>query len=164
MILAGDIGGTNTRLGLFASGASRPVPVDVRAYPTGDFPSLRTPASNLGLADGPMMIINALKLSDELRNQLIQEMFMDDPGQAARMSPGHREVAKAMQPKFAPLEQYYKISTAGGLHRVQAFVASSSIRRAVPDNYSPTSYLINTLLPSNNNHRVMDYVATVMFE
>src|SRR5512137_1939952 len=42
MLLAGDIGGTNTRLGLFASGASRPVPVDVRAYATDGFPSLES--------------------------------------------------------------------------------------------------------------------------
>ena len=40
MLLAGDIGGTNTRLGLFEAGASRPVPVDVRTYATGGFDSL----------------------------------------------------------------------------------------------------------------------------
>ena len=40
MLLAGDVGGTNTRLGLFAAEAPRPAPLEVRTYPTGDFPGL----------------------------------------------------------------------------------------------------------------------------
>jgi glucokinase len=42
MLLAGDIGGTNTRLGLFAADAFRPVPVEIRTYATGAFPALET--------------------------------------------------------------------------------------------------------------------------
>lgn len=42
MLLAGDIGGTNTRLGLFEAAAPRPAPVEVRTYPTGDFPTLES--------------------------------------------------------------------------------------------------------------------------
>jgi len=42
MLLAGDIGGTNTRLGLFDAADPRPVPVVVRAYPTDGFPSLES--------------------------------------------------------------------------------------------------------------------------
>ncbi|MDO8834548.1 MAG: glucokinase [Vicinamibacterales bacterium] len=38
MLLAGDIGGTNARLGLFRSGVSRPVLEHTRAYPTSAFP------------------------------------------------------------------------------------------------------------------------------
>jgi hypothetical protein len=38
------------------------------------------------------------------------------------------------------------------------------INLSVPDNYSPTSYLINTMLPDNGRHRQLDYVATIMFE
>jgi glucokinase len=40
MLLAGDVGGTNTRLGLFARAAPRPSPVEARTYATGDFPTL----------------------------------------------------------------------------------------------------------------------------
>jgi hypothetical protein len=36
--------------------------------------------------------------------------------------------------------------------------------RKVPDNYSPTSYLINTLLPVDNSNRTMDYVATIVIQ
>lgn len=40
MLLAGDVGGTKTFMGLFARGASRPEAVDVRSYRTLDFPGL----------------------------------------------------------------------------------------------------------------------------
>jgi glucokinase len=40
MLLAGDVGGTNTRLGLFTTDALRPSPAEVRTYATGDFPTL----------------------------------------------------------------------------------------------------------------------------
>lgn len=42
MLLAGDVGGTNTRLGLFTADSLRPVPVEVRAYATADFPTLES--------------------------------------------------------------------------------------------------------------------------
>lgn len=40
MILAGDLGGTKTLLGLFTAGGTRPVPVEVRDFPTLDYPGL----------------------------------------------------------------------------------------------------------------------------
>lgn len=40
MILAADIGGTKTLIGLFAFDPRRPTPVDVRSYPTTDYPGL----------------------------------------------------------------------------------------------------------------------------
>ncbi len=40
MLLAGDIGGTKTLLGLFAPGTSRPAMVAMQRYGTGDFPEL----------------------------------------------------------------------------------------------------------------------------
>ena len=42
MLLAGDIGGTNTRLGLCEAASPRSAPVEVRTYPTGDFPTLES--------------------------------------------------------------------------------------------------------------------------
>lgn len=42
MLLAGDIGGTNTRLGLFTAAVPRPAPVEVRTYATDGFPSLES--------------------------------------------------------------------------------------------------------------------------
>jgi glucokinase len=40
MLLAGDVGGTKTLVGVFARGGERPRPVAVRSYPTLDFPDL----------------------------------------------------------------------------------------------------------------------------
>ena len=40
MLLAGDVGGTKTRLGLFKAIGRRPPPVATREYATLDFPSL----------------------------------------------------------------------------------------------------------------------------
>ena len=42
MLIAGDIGGTNTRLGLFEAASPRPSPIDVRTYGTGAFPTLES--------------------------------------------------------------------------------------------------------------------------
>lgn len=39
MLLAGDVGGTKTLLGLFALGDARPVPTEVRSYATATFPA-----------------------------------------------------------------------------------------------------------------------------
>lgn len=40
MLLAGDLGGTKTLLGLFTPAVGRPTPLDVREYTTRDFPGL----------------------------------------------------------------------------------------------------------------------------
>ena len=40
MLLAGDVGGTKTLLGIFAPEAPRPVLLEVRSYPTQSFGSL----------------------------------------------------------------------------------------------------------------------------
>ncbi len=139
-----------------------PIMTPMRA--TGNITSLRTRGSYPGLAEGPLLVLDALKLPNDKRLPLISSMFVDDPKIIAKMSEGHREVAQTMSPRFAPLQDYYRRATAGGVQRATAYVNSAVIRNAVPDNYSPTSYLINTLLPANNNFRTMDYVATVMFE
>ena len=48
-------------------------------------------------------------------------------------------------------------------HRRRASSAPPSTG-GIPENYSPTSFLINTLLPANNVNRTMDYVATIVIE
>jgi hypothetical protein len=131
---------------------------------TGNYISRRSNSSFSGLADGPLLVIDAMKLQKDERNKLLSEVFVENPSKAANMSSGHREVAATMQPKFAPLEKYYTAAADGGFQRIQAYFISNAFRRAMPDNYSPTSYLINALLPSDNNNRTMDYVATIMFE
>jgi hypothetical protein len=70
-----------------------------------------------------------------------------------------------MKPKFAPLEKYY-IGVYKGLWGPswQARRIGNAFNKNIPQNYSPTSFLINTLLPSTNSNRSMDYVATLVIE
>ncbi len=140
----------------------KPAMTPMRA--TGNYVTLRTRGSGAGLSEGPLLVVQALDLPTAKRDPLVSSIFEEDPKILAKMSEGHRTVAKTMQPRFAPLQQYYKGAAAGGWRRAPAYVASAAFRSAIPDNYSPTSYLINTLLPSTNRTRTMDYVATVMFE
>ncbi len=131
---------------------------------TGTYMSTRTGGAKVGLAEGPLMVIDALKLPADKRDPLVESIFEENPKALAKMSSGHQTVAKEMAPRFTPLQGYYKNAAAGGWRRAQTLVASTAFRSQVPENYSPTSYLINTLLPRTNRNRTMDYVATVMFE
>jgi glucokinase len=56
MLLAGDIGGTKTRLGLFAATGGRPSTLAVREYPTSDFPHLVAMIEDFRDAAGPSAI------------------------------------------------------------------------------------------------------------
>ena len=47
---------------------------------------------------------------------------------------------------------------------IEAKMIGGAISRAIPENYSPASFLINTLLPRDNAYRTMDYVATILIE
>lgn len=139
-------------------------PIMTPMHATGTYASLRTRGSYSGLSEGPLLVLDALKLPAAKRDPLVESIFVEDPKILAKMSEGHRTISKTMQPRFTPLQQYYKSAAAGGWRRAPALVASTAFRSAIPDNYSPTSYLINTLLPPTNSNRTMDYVATVMFE
>ncbi len=47
---------------------------------------------------------------------------------------------------------------------LKARLVGAAISQAIPENYSPASFLINTLLPRDNPTRTMDYVATIVIE
>ena len=109
-------------------------------------------------------MIDSLKLPDGERDKLIGTVFAENKAGLAKMSVGHRKVAEQMSPKFKPLEKYYL-----GVHgkwgpSFEARLISNGFKRNIPENYSPTSFLINTLLPANNSKRTMDYVATILIE
>lgn len=122
-------------------------------------------SSVVGLADGPLTVIDKLKIPNDDRKEMLKSVFVEDPKGLAKMSEGHRKVAEAMQPKFETLKDYY-LGVSGGsiVQRMRARLIRSAFNRAVPENYSPTSYLLNTLLPPDNINRTMDYVATVVIE
>jgi hypothetical protein len=140
----------------------KPVMEPMRA--TGDYISRRGRSSNTGLAEGPLLVVDALKLPAAERDKVLHRVFVADKGSATKLSPGHRSLAQSMQPKFAPLEEYY-LGVNGGISAGwKARMISNAFNKAIPENYSPTSFLINTFLPSNNVNRTMDYIATVMIE
>lgn len=118
-----------------------------------------------GLADGPLLVIDAMKLPDDKRKAVIEEIFKENPGGMAKMSVGHRQVAQEMQPKFERLKSYYDGMTGKLWQSWWARLIGTGFNYAgIKPNYSPTSYLINTLLPKDNKNRTMDYVATVMIQ
>jgi hypothetical protein len=131
---------------------------------TGTYVIRNSRSAYTGLADGPLLVIDALNLPSAERDEMLQSIFVVNPKGMAKLSSGHRDVAEAMQPKFAKLETYYRSAVGGLWSGLKARLIGAAISRAIPENYSPTSFLINTLLPPDNNNRTMDYVATIVFE
>jgi hypothetical protein len=122
-------------------------------------------SSYSGLADGPLLVVDAMQLPTEKRKKLLHSIFIENPEGLKRMSVGHRELAQSMAPKFARLESYYTAITGGFLQSWWGRLLGIGFNFAgIPENYSPTSYLINTLLPPNNKNRTMDYVATIVIQ
>lgn len=131
---------------------------------TGAFTFKQDNKSNAGLADGPLMVINALKPPAAERKKLLDSVFVSNPAGLSKMSIGHRQLAEQMQPKFEPLSRYYLGSGGGMFDSLKARVLTKVFTREIPENYSPTSFLVNTLLPRDNVNRTMDYVATIVIE
>ncbi len=118
-----------------------------------------------GLADGPLLVLDQLQLSDEARKPLIDSIFAENPAGMSKMSVGHRKVAEEMQPRFERLKSYYVGMTGRMWQNWRARLIGTGFNWAgIAENYSPTSFLINSLLPPDNNNRSMDYVATVFIE
>ena len=109
-------------------------------------------------------MINSSKLPDAERDKLLHAVFVENKAGLAKMSVGHKQVAEQYQSSFAKLEKYYLGVNGKWGPSLQARLISSGFRSDIPQNYSPTSYLINTLLPANNTHRTMDYIATIVIE
>jgi hypothetical protein len=131
---------------------------------TGSYIFSRSRTAYAGLADGPLLVVDAMKLPNDKEADLLNTIFVDDPKKLAKMSVGHRQVAQKMKPDFAPLQRYYIDAATGGWGRWRSRSIRFMSNRKVPENYSPTSFLINALLPSDNSNRTMDYVATIAIE
>jgi hypothetical protein len=132
---------------------------------TGNVLPLHGRNSYSGLADGPLLVLDQMELSDEARKPIIDSIFTENPSGLAKMSVGHRQVAEQMQPQFEKLKGYYVGMTGRMWQNWRARLIGTGFNWAgIPENYSPTSFLINTLLPPDNNNRSMDYVATIFIE
>ncbi len=140
----------------------KPVMSPLRA--TGNYVDRGGNGSYAGLADGPLLVINSMGLDREAEDKLLEDVFAEDPDSLAKLSPGHKALAEEMKPRFGPLEKYYLGISATGWRKYKARFARFLFNWRVPQNYSPTSYLINTLLPPDHPDRKMDYVATIVIE
>ncbi len=131
---------------------------------TGDYITRRGRHSYSGLTEGPLLVVDSLKLPTEEKKLLLHTIFVESPNSLSKLSAGHKSLAQSMAPKFAPLEKYYLGVGGAWGPTIEARMVSIAFNRGIPENYSPTSFLINTLLPANNVNRTMDYVATIMIE
>lgn len=135
-------------------------------------PNTKYGADNLsGLADGPLRVLSSMNLGPKTKIELINNMF--DTMNASKLSTGHKKVADAPEIKqlMGYLQQYYtaiiytgseyQFATRGGPTLEQAVAGMNA---ALPANYSPVGFLINSFLPNSNDSRSYDYVATVIFE
>jgi hypothetical protein len=149
------------------SGTSMPSCINTVMTPMSAIGSIVTRQSRnsyAGLVDGPLMVIDALKAPRRDRLALVDQIFTENPASVRKMSEGHREIAKQLSPTIAPLKRYYENATGNAVQRVAVGTFTATATRNIPDNYSPTSFLINTLMPADNTHRTMDYVMTVVIE
>ncbi len=118
-----------------------------------------------GLADGPLLVVDSMQLPTDDRNKLLHSVFIENPAGLSKMSVGHRDLAKSMQPRFEPLERYYVGVTGKLWQNWRAKLIGAGFNWAgIPENYSPTSFMVNTLLPKENKNRSMDYVATIVLK
>ncbi len=132
---------------------------------TGNVVPRHSSRSYSGLGDGPLLVIDAMQLPAEKREKVLHSVFIDNPEGLKKMSVGHRTLAESMGPKFARLESYYTGITGRFWQSWWARLLGTGFNFAgIAENYSPTSYLINTLLPEDNKYRSMDYVATIVIE
>ena len=121
--------------------------------------------SRAGLADGPLIVVDSLDLPKDKRIPLLESIFAENPSGLSKMSVGHRTVAEEMQPQFERLESYYVGITGPFWESWPARWLGMFFNMAgIPENYSPTSYLINTLQPEKDKYRTMDYVATIVLQ
>jgi hypothetical protein len=109
-----------------------------------------------GIAEGPLFTL--LQFDPSKRNALLVNIFAD--GNPGKLSSGHRAVAEQVAPLMSPLSQFYAARASGA--PVSATAAAAQMLNAqIPNNYSPTAYLVSALGPAET--RAMDYVVTVGF-
>lgn len=113
-----------------------------------------------GLADGPLL--NLQRASADKRGALLETIFPASPN-AARLSQGHRDVSAFLDSNgmMANSKLYYGATISG--QAAAAGQLSAGVNAQAPANYSPTAFLVNSMLPKTDPNRKFDYVATLVF-
>ena len=117
-------------------------------------------AEGPGLADGPLL--NLQRASADKRGALLETIFPATPN-AARLSQGHRDVSAFLDANgmMTASKQYYGATISG--QAAAAGQLSAGVNAGAPANYSPTAFLVNSMLAKTDPNRKFDYVATLVF-
>lgn len=112
----------------------------------------------VGLAEGPLLALQQAPSAQQ--GALVDQIFA--PGNATRLSTGHRLVSESVAPLMPGLQQYFHARAAGATAEQTASVAEA-LNAGVQNipNYSPTAFLVNAMQSAEN--RKVEYVATVLF-
>jgi hypothetical protein len=115
-----------------------------------------------GIGEGPLAVLEGMNdLSVSQKNDLVAQLFTQ--GEASGLSAGHR--ALAANPDVNLLISALKAIFPAKLMGQDAAVASTiaKINAKGGRNYSPASFLINSMLETSSPERKFDYVATIIF-
>ncbi|MEO5914806.1 MAG: hypothetical protein ABIS50_11265 [Luteolibacter sp.] len=135
-------------------------------FPPADFVSL---TGGEGMADGPLTVLTSAgaKLPPERKLELSAEIFTDTD--APQLSTGHKATAKQVKPLMDQLSVYYQMvlgnrnsTTINGVEVARDNYAGS-MNASMPDNYSPTTFMLNSFLPAGHPDRKFDYLYTLVF-
>lgn len=119
--------------------------------------------STIGLAEGPLLVLESMKPSAARRAELVRRAF--PPAREGELPDDvfgftHKEVAQftARSGLFTGIEAYYNALYA---NPATARLLAWKMNELIPPNYSPSSFLLNALLPKDSDNRVFDYVGTI---
>lgn len=117
--------------------------------------------STPGLTEGPLAVLDSLDISSSEKTDLMDKLFAQ--GAMNGLSSGHRALATnpQVQQLIGALQMLYPSKLAGNAAMVGGI--SQQINQTGGRNYSPTSFLVNAMLDSNDSERKFDYVATIVF-
>ncbi len=121
-----------------------------------------------GLTDGIGLILNSLEVSPEKLDELLDHAFTEwDPHFSGGRPPyaissGHREQAAKFEALWDPMKSYLRTVKKDPATASQ-IKAGLEAQTQGQENYSPTAYLVQALLPETSTKRVISYIGTLSF-
>ena len=120
------------------------------------------------LTSGPLQILNAMSISVQEKIDLSNSLFQE--GVILNMGEGHRKLALSPETQnltyILKMIQNAKLNNEPTINFPQPNTPVSVVENMVNQkgnlNYSPTAFLINTMLPDDNPQRAFEYVTTII--
>jgi hypothetical protein len=127
----------------------------------------------VGLADGIPLISNSqfhyvqdLGQRAKLQTRLIRKMvFSKASGKGEKISQGHLAVEEGLGEDFfsATLNYYSLLTVPNAEQNPHVLGIRQAVNAKQPANYSPTAFMVHTLLPVDAPVRAFDYVGTLYY-